>query len=49
MELGFHVLRRAGDDEMFINEVARVMEYHRAFELYRDDLELAADATRFSA
>ena len=37
MELGFHLLRRAGYDEAFIAEVARVMEYHEAYELYRSD------------
>lgn len=41
MELGFHLLRRAGYDEHFISEVARVMEYAAAYELYRDDLEVA--------
>lgn len=40
MELGFHLLRRAGYDEAFIAEVARVMEYTRAYEAYRDDLEV---------
>jgi transcriptional regulator GlxA family with amidase domain len=40
MEMGFHLLRRAGYDESFISEVARVMEYSRAYELYRSDLEL---------
>lgn len=39
MELGFHLLRRAGYDENLISEVARVMEYHDAYKLYRDDLE----------
>ena len=39
MEMGFHLLRRAGFDEQFISEVARVMEYARAYELYRDDRE----------
>lgn len=39
MELGFHLLRRAGYDEGFIHDVARVMEYHKAYELYRDDIE----------
>ena len=38
MEMGFHLLRRAGYDEHFISEVARVMEYQRAYELYRDDV-----------
>ncbi|MGZ6143631.1 MAG: DJ-1/PfpI family protein [Myxococcales bacterium] len=37
MEMGFHLLRRAGHDEAFIAEVARVMEYAKAYELYRDD------------
>jgi transcriptional regulator GlxA family with amidase domain len=39
MEMGFHLLRRAGYDEPFISEVARVMEYTKAYELYRGDLE----------
>ena len=39
MEMGFHLLRRAGYDETFISEVARVMEYARAYEAYRDDIE----------
>ncbi len=39
MELGFHLLRRAGYPEDLIGEVARVMEYHDAYMLYRDDLE----------
>ena len=37
MEMGFHLLRRAGFDEAFLTEVARVMEYAKAYELYRDD------------
>ncbi|MGH3827482.1 MAG: DJ-1/PfpI family protein [Pseudonocardiaceae bacterium] len=39
MELGFHLLRRAGYAENLVAEVARVMEYHDAYTLYRDDLE----------
>jgi transcriptional regulator GlxA family with amidase domain len=39
MEMGFHLLRRAGYDEELISEVARVMEYQKAYELYRDDRE----------
>jgi len=39
MEMGFHLLRRAGYDEGFISEVARVMEYSDAYALYRDDVE----------
>jgi len=37
MEMGFHLLRRAGHDEKFISEVARVMEYSAAYDLYRDE------------
>ena len=39
MEMGFHLLRRAGKDEAFVAEVARVMEYTGAYQLYRDDRE----------
>jgi transcriptional regulator GlxA family with amidase domain len=39
MEMGFHLLRRAGYDEELISEVARVMEYSKAYEIYREDLE----------
>ena len=42
MELGFHLLRRAGYDEAFLTDVARVMEYSAAYELYRDDREPVA-------
>ena len=41
MEIGFHLLRRAGYAEDFIAGVARVMEYSRAYELYRSDVEFA--------
>ena len=41
MEMGFHLLRRAGYDEPLIADVARVMEYKAAYELYRDDVEYA--------
>ena len=37
MEMGFHLLRRAGYDEEFLAEVARVMEYTKGYEAYRDD------------
>ena len=37
MEIGLHLLRRAGHDEKFISEVARVMEYSAAYEVYRND------------
>ena len=49
MELGFHLLRRAGYDEGLISDVARVMEYRRAYDLYRDDLEMNTGAARVSA
>jgi transcriptional regulator GlxA family with amidase domain len=39
MEMGFHLLRRAGYAEAFITEVARIMEYSAAYDLYRDDLQ----------
>lgn len=41
MEMGFHLLRRAGYDEEIIKEVARTMEYHQAYSLYRTDIEVA--------
>jgi transcriptional regulator GlxA family with amidase domain len=41
MEVGFHLLRRAGYDDAFIADVARVMEYSAAYEVYRKDLEVA--------
>jgi hypothetical protein len=37
MEMGFHLLTRAGHDEKIISEVARVMEYSAAYELYGND------------
>jgi transcriptional regulator GlxA family with amidase domain len=40
MEMGFHLLRRAGYDETFIDEVARVMEYSAAYNIYKQDLEV---------
>lgn len=39
MEVSFHLLRRAGYDENFLSEVARIMEYKEAYELYQDDIE----------
>ena len=38
MEVGFHLLRRAGYGEDFIGEVARIMEYSAAYEGYRADI-----------
>lgn len=43
MELGFHLLRRAGYDEAFVSDVARIMEYSAAYELYREDRVLATE------
>jgi len=39
MEMGLHLLRRAGYAEEFVSEVARVMEYTAAYDVYRDDIE----------
>jgi transcriptional regulator GlxA family with amidase domain len=39
MEMGFHLLRRAGYSEEWICEVARVMEYAVAYEHCRSDVE----------
>lgn len=39
MELGFHLLRRAGYDEALIEEVARVMEYQEDYKLHAADIE----------
>jgi len=40
MEMGFYLLKRAGYDETFISEVARVMEYSEAYKLYKDDVQI---------
>jgi transcriptional regulator GlxA family with amidase domain len=40
MEMGFHLLRRAGYPEELVADVARVMEYSDAYRLYRDDREV---------
>ena len=39
IEVGFHLLRKAGYDENFLREVARIMEYEQAYDLYREDIE----------
>jgi len=44
MEMGFHLLRRAGYPDDFVADVARVMEYSAAYELYRDDREEASSS-----
>jgi transcriptional regulator GlxA family with amidase domain len=43
MELGFHLLRRAGYDEPFVADVARIMEYSAAYEGYREDRLVAGE------
>jgi transcriptional regulator GlxA family with amidase domain len=45
MEMGFHLLRRAGYDEGFVFEVARVMEYTAAYEVYREDVDISGRLT----
>jgi transcriptional regulator GlxA family with amidase domain len=42
MEMGFHLLRRAGYAEDWIADIARTMEYKAAYEIYRRDVEYAA-------
>ncbi|HET9651941.1 MAG TPA: DJ-1/PfpI family protein [Usitatibacter sp.] len=42
MEMGFHLLRRAGYSEEFIDEVARTMEYSQAWAVYKGDIERQA-------
>ncbi len=37
LEMGFHFLERAGCDTGFVRDVARVMEYEAAFDLYGND------------
>ena len=44
MEMGFHLLRRAGWGEEAVAEVARVMEYSAAYDLYREDVQDGAAA-----
>ncbi|MFU1797589.1 DJ-1/PfpI family protein [Paenibacillus azoreducens] len=46
MEMGFHLLRRAGYEEDFILEVARVMEYSEAYNVYKNDIEYFNHASR---
>jgi transcriptional regulator GlxA family with amidase domain len=44
MEMGFHLLKRAGYAEDWITDIARTMEYKAAYEMYRRDVEYAAPA-----
>ncbi len=41
MEMGFYLLERAGYDPDFVRDVARVMEYEAAYDLYKDDRKVA--------
>ncbi len=45
MEMGFHLLRRAGYGDELIADVARVMEYSAAYDVYRGDLETVQAAS----
>ncbi len=40
LDMGFHLLRRAGHDDSFVSEVARVMDYTLGYEIYLGDVEL---------
>ena len=42
MELGFYLLERHGFSEEFVRGVAEVMEYERAYDVYREDRLVAA-------
>ena len=42
MEMGFRLLERAGYDAEFVRDVARVMEYEAAFDLYHSDRHIVA-------
>ncbi|MGH6945527.1 MAG: DJ-1/PfpI family protein [Geminicoccaceae bacterium] len=44
MEMGFYLLERAGYDAAFVREVARIMEYQAAYDLYREDRLIARPA-----
>jgi transcriptional regulator GlxA family with amidase domain len=44
MEMGFHLLKRAGYVDAFVDEVARIMEYAKAWQIYRSDVEYADTA-----
>ncbi len=41
MEMGFYLLERAGYAPDFVRDVARVMEYEAAYDLYRNDRQVA--------
>jgi transcriptional regulator GlxA family with amidase domain len=39
LDMGLHLLRRAGHDDSFVSEVARVMDYTLGYEIYLEDVE----------
>lgn len=39
MEMGIHILKRAGYDSNFISDVVRIMEYTDAYKCYENDIE----------
>ena len=39
MELGFHLLRRAGIPDEAVEEIAYMMEYEKGYATYKDDIE----------
>ena len=49
MEMGFHLLRRAGYADGFVTEVARVMEYTAAYNVYREDVDVSGQLTHVQA
>jgi transcriptional regulator GlxA family with amidase domain len=49
MEMGFHLLRRAGYAEDWIADIARTMEYSAAYQAYRKDIEYASPTMALSA
>jgi transcriptional regulator GlxA family with amidase domain len=40
LDMGLHLLRRAGHDDSFVSEVARVMDYTLGYEIYLGDVEV---------
>lgn len=40
LDMGLHLLRRAGQDDSFVSEVARIMDYTLGYEIYLGDVEL---------
>ncbi len=49
MEMGFHLLRRAGYAEDWVADIARTMEYGAAYQLYRRDIEVVPSKVALSA